>query len=101
MRGKILNEALDVITGERQDQYGNPEDSFAGIAERWSHYLGVDLTAVDVAHMMIEFKLERECNSPKRDNLVDICGYAAIKADIIQQQERTENGITKQSSINR
>ena len=29
IRGDILNDALKIINGERQDQYGNPEDSFA------------------------------------------------------------------------
>lgn len=92
-RGKILVEALQTINGERQDQYGDPEDSFNGIAMQWSRYLFskypdmTELDAADVAHMMILFKLERELNKPKRDNLLDLCGYAAIKADILEKSE--------------
>ena len=87
MRGKILDEAKEVINGERQDQYGNPEDSFKGIAGRWGRYLGLEITPVQVAHMMVEFKLERECHNPKRDNLRDAAGYLEIKADLLKELE--------------
>lgn len=88
--GDSLLEAHNVINGERQDSYGNPEDSFALIAEYWDTYLRrrnltVDvrgLSALDVAHMMMLFKLAR-CTGQqsKRDNYIDIQGYAAIAAD--------------------
>ena len=86
--GKTLMDALEIINGERQDQYGNPEDSFALIAEYWSVYLhqrpnlGKSLNAKDVAHLMMLFKLAR-CSGQqfKRDNYVDICGYSSIVAD--------------------
>jgi len=83
--GTCLSQANDIINGERQDQYGNPEDSFALIAKYWQAYLGsttAEVTAKDVAHMMILFKMAR-CNgqTSKRDNYVDICGYSSIVAD--------------------
>ena len=40
-RGAVLDEAKAVINGERQNQYGNPEDSFRLIAAFWSSYLGI------------------------------------------------------------
>jgi hypothetical protein len=97
-----LGEAKATICGERQDQYGNPEDSFALVAKYWSTYLievqkkvliahGFDpaeyklvdlLTSLDVDHMMILFKVARcQGQKLKRDSYVDICGYAAIAAD--------------------
>jgi len=97
-----LDEANIIINGERQDVYGSPEDSFSVIAEYWNTYLievqkkilvqhGHDLNnyelvglleAKDIAHMMILFKMARtQGQKPKRDNYVDICGYAAIAAD--------------------
>jgi hypothetical protein len=88
--GDSLNEAHAIINGERQNSYGNPEDSFATIAEYWNVYMiarptTLDegaLTALDVAHMMMLFKLAR-CSGQqtKRDNYIDIQGYAAIAAD--------------------
>lgn len=93
--GISLLEAKNIITGERQDQYGNPEDSFATIAELWTTYLksrkvdnGAPVTALDAANMMILFKMAR-ClgQSPKRDNYIDIQGYSAICADRLMRRK--------------
>lgn len=89
--GQCLKEAEHCITDERQDTYGNPEDSFALIAEYWDTYLRHRLESntlyrklqpIDVAHMMSLFKHGRMLGqSPKRDNYVDACGYLSIAAD--------------------
>jgi hypothetical protein len=89
--GKCLDEAKLCITGERQDSYGSPEDSFTIISEYWSVYLkhknnnwtdAQRLDAKDVSHMMMLFKIAR-CSGQKhsRDNYIDIAGYASIAAD--------------------
>lgn len=91
--GDVLKEAHEAINGPRQDSYGDPKTSFTGIAHRWSRYLQnkglIDrwISASDVAVMMVEFKLERELNKPKRDNIRDACGYLAIYADILKDGE--------------
>ena len=77
----ILEEA-DKTIGERQDQYGNAEKSFAKIAGMWEEYLGVAIDENDVAMMMILLKVARQSNQHKRDNLVDICGYAALAGEL-------------------
>ena len=96
-RGNVLLEAHDIINGERQQQYGSPEDSHAVIAALWNGYLKADaiscestsytvLTAQDVAHMMVLFKLARELNGAgKRDNYRDAAGYLAIASDMAVQ----------------
>lgn len=81
-RGSILDEAKRIINGERQDQYGSPEDSFRLIGEYWGVYLGLEMTAKDVAVMMVLFKLARQANQHKRDNLVDAAGYLGILGDM-------------------
>jgi hypothetical protein len=45
----ILKKAEKIINGERQDQYGKPEDSFGIIAEYWNAYLRRKYDWVDVA----------------------------------------------------
>lgn len=86
--GDCLDEAKACICGERQDQYGAPEDSFKLIAGYWSAYLGRDLSALDVAHMMTLFKVARMSGQGfKRDNYVDACGYMAIAADRIAEAQ--------------
>ena len=81
-RGSILVEALSIINGERQDQYGSPEDSFRLIAAYWSTYLGRDISEKDVALMMVLFKIAREANQHKRDNICDAAGYLGIYGDL-------------------
>ena len=82
VRGSILDEAKKTINGERQDSYGNPEDSFMLIADYWSTYLDKELSASDVAIMMVLFKIARQQNQHKRDNLVDAAGYLGILGDL-------------------
>lgn len=81
-RGRaICEEALKTINGERQDAYGNPEDTFFRIACLWSAYLGREVEGSDVANMMILLKMAREKGGKgKRDNYVDLIGYAALGA---------------------
>ena len=80
--GSLLDEAKRTITGERQDQYGAPEDSFGRIARYWTIYLDSPVSALDVAHLMALMKLARaQGQGFKRDNYVDLAGYAAIAAD--------------------
>jgi hypothetical protein len=86
-RGSVLEEAITTINGERQDVYGSPEDSFAIIADYWNVYLGgeavgVRVNAQDVALMMTLFKIAREANQHKRDNILDAAGYLGIYADM-------------------
>lgn len=83
-RGKILDAAKKIINGERQDQYGYPEDSFALIAKYWSTYLDRDIKPKDVAMMMALLKIAREQHQGRRDNLIDCCGYIALAEDVRQ-----------------
>ena len=43
-RGAALEHAIDVINGERQDAYGNPEQSFDVIAKFWTTYIQAKFT---------------------------------------------------------
>ena len=75
-RGRVITEeALRTINGERQDQYGSPENTFALIASLWSVYLGTEVLAKNVADMMCLLKIAREKGGRgKRDNMVDLIG---------------------------
>lgn len=72
----ITVEANDIVMGDRQDDYGHPYHDFFRTAKIWSAIIGVDVTPQQVALCMIGVKVSRECNKHKRDNLVDIAGYA-------------------------
>lgn len=76
MSETILQEAERIVGGDRRKDYGDVRESFLRIADMWSGYLGHQITVSDVAHMMILMKVSRNAKKFKRDNLVDICGYA-------------------------
>jgi hypothetical protein len=82
-RVDILDSALQFVTVDRAATHGAAEDSFARIAAIWSLRLGVEITAAQVALMMVDFKTVRAWANPGHaDNYVDIAGYAALAGEI-------------------
>lgn len=78
----VLEEARDLIRGDRAESYGEARASFQRIADFWSTYKGVQFTPKDVASMMILLKISRGVTSAKRDNWVDILGYGALGCEL-------------------
>lgn len=76
----VLAEALQIVNGARMSAYGPPEDCFRETADAWSLITKNKITPRQVALMMILLKVVRDRNEPKRDNLVDIAGYAECAA---------------------
>lgn len=72
----ILEEANQLVNGDRNKDYGSPLEDFTRTARLWSVILGVEVTPEQVGMCMILLKVSRQCNKHKRDNLVDIAGYA-------------------------
>lgn len=85
----ILEEATRLVTGDRQASYGPPDQDFARTAKMWEALLEdgitqlgqhgkfrLHITPAQVAMCMIALKLSRETHQKKRDNRVDIAGYA-------------------------
>ena len=88
-RAEILQEAIKCVCQDRQDQYGNPENNFAKIADFWNTYMGerlmVQFDAEDVAIMMALLKIARiTTGQPKADNYIDACGYIACAGEVRQ-----------------
>jgi hypothetical protein len=89
-RDAILDAVKKTICNDRQDVHGNPEQTHQLIANLWNPYLqtcltnnGVEITAQDVAVMMVLFKIARHGQNPGHtDNLHDAIGYAAIAAEL-------------------
>ena len=44
-RTEVLNNANQIVHGDRQEAYGTPENNFSKIAGMWSAYLGVLVSA--------------------------------------------------------
>lgn len=92
-RAAVLEKARACVCGEREEDYGSPEDSFGCIAELWETYLRaacvspdaiVTVTPTDVAMMMALLKIARvgtSCVGGTADSFVDLAGYAACGAE--------------------
>jgi hypothetical protein len=80
----ISEEASAIVAGDRADDYGDVNESFARIAKLWSAYTGTTVSPWDVAQMMILLKVSRAKTSTKRDTLVDIAGYAECAGQLKQ-----------------
>jgi hypothetical protein len=90
-RADILHAAEKCVCGQREQDYGTPEDNFETIAELWETYLrracvdeagGVYIDANDVAMMMALLKIARiAAGGGKTDSWIDLAGYAACGAE--------------------
>ena len=81
-RDEILETAGKLISGDRAATYGDAQESFKTIGQFWSTYLGVTVSAVDVANMMSLLKIARSRGSHHIDNFVDQIGYAALAGEM-------------------
>ncbi len=100
-RKDILDAAEKIVTGERQQTYGQPEDNFETIAKMWEAYLGVPISGTDVSMMMVLLKVARVSGSTDRtslDNFVDICGYASCGGEIAHIEGRIAGSNPKKES---
>ena len=97
-RADILETAKEIVTSDRNKQYGEPEDNFDTIASLWNAYLvgknsdGAVITAKDVALMMVLFKVGRILTSTtvKEDSYIDAAGYIACGYECAQKEAERE-----------
>jgi hypothetical protein len=81
-RTEILQSAEVLINGDREQDYGTPQESFGCIADMWTAYLGHPVTAADACNMMALLKIARLRTGPHRDSSVDGAGYMALGAEM-------------------
>lgn len=93
-RVEALREAARIISGDRDIQYGGPEENFARIAKIWSVILNVPVTEEDVAMCMVGVKVARYANKSgfQPDTWVDIAGYAGCGYEVgkIAEEKSTQ-----------
>ena len=108
-REEVLAEARKCVCGDRDKNYGSPENSFEYIAEMWTAYLRQRglvggpkfcpqknedsnkvptsesrITAWDVAWMMVLLKASRAAgNTSYIDGCIDAAGYAACAGETL------------------
>jgi hypothetical protein len=84
----ILLEAEDIVNGVRASDYGSAEESFAKIAyitnlmldggEKLNMQTNGEIGLTVACKVLMAVKLSRQSHKHKRDNLVDLCGYAEL-----------------------
>lgn len=95
-RSECLDKAKEIVNGARQENYGSPEKNFKQIAIYWSIYLDHDVSATDVALMMVLMKLARLQNKPDHeDSWIDIAGYAANGAELATYRNEVNDAFDK------
>ena len=107
-RAEVLATAKKCVCGEREQDYGTPEDNFTTIGLLWSVYLRAahpelqkilpinGIEAKDVAVMMSLLKVARIATGSSPDSFVDLAGYAACAGEIAtrEAERRVPNDTT-------
>ena len=84
----ILEEAIEILNGSRQCDYGDPVESFKRIAQLANLMSNSnDFTPIKCCIVLMATKLTRESKVHKRDNLVDLAGYGCIKQLLEEDKE--------------
>ena len=86
----ILSEAEEIVNGSRHSDYGDARESFGRIATIASVMTGKELSPEDCCAVLMAVKLVRESFAHKRDNLVDLCGYAHIMNELNENESEKE-----------
>ena len=94
-RKEILDKAAECVCGQREQDYGTPENNFETIGLFWGVYLRAahpeltkvmavnHITSKDVAAMMGLLKVARIATGKSEDSFVDFAGYAACGGEIV------------------
>lgn len=97
---KILDEAKRLVTGSRQNDYGDFEKNFKNISQQWMT-LNQDVTPSTACMMMALMKIARvkEENIYKFDSYVDAVAYIAMSGVLRKKEQgnlydtQTENNL--------
>lgn len=90
----VLDEASEIVYARSESDYGHPYYDFSKTAAIWTVILGPKLSPgakiepEDVGLCQIGVKLSREIHEHRRDNLVDIAGYAETVNRVILERGR-------------
>lgn len=82
-RWHILQDAANLVDGDRHKTHGPAELNLGTTGELWTFYSGRKLDAHDVAMMNVLQKISRIlCGERIRDHYVDIAGWAALAGEL-------------------
>lgn len=97
-RSEILEAARRCVCGEREQDYGTPENNFETIGLLWGVYLRAahpefakvmpinGITAKDAGTMLALLKVDRIATGSSPDSFIDLAGYAACAGEIVTER---------------
>lgn len=91
---EVLDRTAQIVLVDRQKEYNQTSkiEMHSRIAEAWSATLGRMVTPHEVALCMVQLKVIRAaCQPGHEDSYVDACGYMAIAAEIMHEDETTQS----------
>ena len=80
----VLDEVKGLICSERASQYGPYDVECERSSKIASLLTGVELKPEHIPLILIAVKMSRETNLHKRDNIVDLVGYAALYEQMVE-----------------
>ena len=90
----VLLEANNLVYGSRQASYSHPMEDYTRTSALWNVILAdklkEDLVAEDAVMCMIMVKASRQVHKHKRDNLVDMAGYAQCLQRVVLKRKEEE-----------
>jgi len=91
LRETVLLQAQALVSGDREQQYGDPCEHFTRVAVIWSVLLDVTIKPEMVPLMMAALKLDRlATDTSHADSAVDLSGYAALAHEVAIRRNSNE-----------
>jgi hypothetical protein len=88
LRSECLDDAMDLLTGDRNIDYGEPIENFERVAAGWSIILGKYIAPHQVALCMTWLKIARLTETPDhKDSYTDAAGYIALGWELVNKQD--------------
>jgi hypothetical protein len=81
MNKTTIEQAQEIIYGDREKTYGNPSENLDKIAKIWETIFGIPVTKEQVCWAMVGLKMARASNpnaERHKDNEIDAIGYLAL-----------------------
>jgi hypothetical protein len=79
---ELLEHAAGLVARRRRD-YGEPDELFERVAQRWSLTLGSRVSPAQVVLCLIDLKLARLARDPTHfDSIADVAGYSAVLQEV-------------------
>lgn len=84
-RSEILEAARRCVCGEREQDYGTPENNFETIGLLWGVYLRAAHPEY-AGTMLALLKVARIATGSSPDSFIDLAGYAACAGEIVTER---------------